>query len=389
MSNRQFDSISGPTTKGTPTWAVDEYGNARFDGTVQIGGGINSLTVRDLTAGRVPFVSTNGLLVDEADFAYASSTNTLTVDNVASNAGTALSLSAKAPVSGAGASATISGSDATAAGDGGYVFIVPGTRSGGSNNDGYTVVGTSALTGLNESNGLAGNTPGKPFVVVTSGISSSTRPMYAFLFSDSAALGSGMVAYKSASATSGTLAANGSGDVIAEFSARSAITSSAWATEPVGMYILTGQTQSGGNHGRYIQFRVVANGATAQTSAWRIASSPVGYLIPETDDTVGVGNAALGIKQLFASYTDTSAGVTGNRTINKMAGSVNLPAGGNSIVVTNSLVTTSTKVLAVIATSDATAVIRSVVPASGSFAVNMSTAPTAETRINWVIINTN
>lgn len=107
------------------------------------------------------------------------------------------------------------------------------------------------------------------------------------------------------------------------------------------------------------------------------------------DDAVTLGEPSVGWKQVYAAYTDTSGGVTGNRTINKMAGSVNFAAGMSTVVVTNSVVTTSSKVFAAISTSGSSGVIGSVVPGSGSFAIVMSTNPAAETRVQWFVLSTN
>ena len=85
--------------------------------------------------------------------------------------------------------------------------------------------------------------------------------------------------------------------------------------------------------------------------------------------------------------TNTAAGTTGNQTINKASGTVNIAAAGTSITVTNSLVTTSSIVFATIRTNDATAVIKNVVPAAGSFTINLNAAATAETSIGFFVIN--
>ena len=85
--------------------------------------------------------------------------------------------------------------------------------------------------------------------------------------------------------------------------------------------------------------------------------------------------------------TNTAAGTTGNQTINKTSGTVNIAAAGTSITVTNSLVTTSSIVFAVIRTNDTTAVIKNVVPAAGSFTINLNAAATAETSIGFFVIN--
>jgi len=85
--------------------------------------------------------------------------------------------------------------------------------------------------------------------------------------------------------------------------------------------------------------------------------------------------------------TNTAAGTTGAQTINKASGTVNFAAAATSLVVTNSLCTTSSIVFAVIRTNDATAWIENVVPAAGSFTINLGAAATAETSVGFFIIN--
>jgi hypothetical protein len=91
-------------------------------------------------------------------------------------------------------------------------------------------------------------------------------------------------------------------------------------------------------------------------------------------------------KTSFAT-TNTAAGTTGAQTINKASGTVNFAAAATSLVVTNSLCTTSSIVFAVIRNNDATAWIENVVPAAGSFTINLGAAATAETSVGFFIIN--
>ena len=85
--------------------------------------------------------------------------------------------------------------------------------------------------------------------------------------------------------------------------------------------------------------------------------------------------------------TITAGGTTGAQTINKPSGSVNFAAGATSLVVTNSLCTTSSVILVSMATNDATANGLRVVAGSGSFTIYMLVAPTAETRVNFLLTN--
>lgn len=98
------------------------------------------------------------------------------------------------------------------------------------------------------------------------------------------------------------------------------------------------------------------------------------------------GNVYFDGKTVHAA-TNTAAGTTGAQTINKATGTVNFAAGASSLVVTNSLVTTSSIVFAVVRTNDTTATIKNVVPASGSFTITLGANATAETSVGFMVIN--
>jgi hypothetical protein len=85
--------------------------------------------------------------------------------------------------------------------------------------------------------------------------------------------------------------------------------------------------------------------------------------------------------------TNTAAGTTAVQTINRPSGTINIAAGETSKDVNNSLCTTSSIVLPVIRTNDATATIKNVVPGNGSFTINLTAAATAETSVGFFIIN--
>jgi hypothetical protein len=85
--------------------------------------------------------------------------------------------------------------------------------------------------------------------------------------------------------------------------------------------------------------------------------------------------------------TVTAGGTTGNRTINKTSGTVNIAAAGTTVTVTNSLCSTTSIVLAVIRTNDTTAVIKNVVPGAGIFAINLNAAATAEISVGFILFN--
>ena len=89
--------------------------------------------------------------------------------------------------------------------------------------------------------------------------------------------------------------------------------------------------------------------------------------------------------EVFLPYTNTAVGTTGNQTINKASGRVNIAAAGTTVTVTNSLVTANSQVFAIAVTNDATARVTNVVPAAGSFVIN-TVAVTAETAFAFLVI---
>jgi hypothetical protein len=90
---------------------------------------------------------------------------------------------------------------------------------------------------------------------------------------------------------------------------------------------------------------------------------------------------------VFQSTTVTPAGTTGAQTINKPSGTVNFAAGATSLTVTNSLVSAASNVQLVLRTNDATARLGACVAAAGSFTINMTSAPTAETSVGFEVKN--
>lgn len=161
--------------------------------------------------------------------------------------------------------------------------------------------------------------------------------------------------------------------------------------------------QANGN-GNFIQTLTLEGGDTAGT-AILVAQGPGGtqtllldasnnitaittaVFAPGATGATNLGQSSLAWKQLFIDSTITAGGATGDQTINKSAGSVNIAAGQSSITITCDKCTASSIVLAAIATNDATAIIKNVVPASGSFTVRTTAAVTAETRVNFWVLN--
>jgi hypothetical protein len=90
---------------------------------------------------------------------------------------------------------------------------------------------------------------------------------------------------------------------------------------------------------------------------------------------------------VILTKTITAAATTGAQTINKTSGSVNFAAAATSLVVTNSFVSTSSVIIATVGTNDTTMKSVACVAAAGSFTMHAAAAPTAETRVNFLVTN--
>lgn len=87
-----------------------------------------------------------------------------------------------------------------------------------------------------------------------------------------------------------------------------------------------------------------------------------------------------------SSFLDDSAN-TGSRTVNLPYGRNAFAAGTATLTITNNLVTATSLVFVVLQTNDATARLANVVPAAGSFAVNLTANATGTTKFAWFVIN--
>lgn len=87
------------------------------------------------------------------------------------------------------------------------------------------------------------------------------------------------------------------------------------------------------------------------------------------------------------SKTMTPFGTTGAQTINNSMGRVNFAAAATTLVVTNSLCSVNSIIMCSIGTADAT--MKSVVVAAnaGSFTITANAPATAETRVNFLLLN--
>jgi hypothetical protein len=91
----------------------------------------------------------------------------------------------------------------------------------------------------------------------------------------------------------------------------------------------------------------------------------------------------------YFDRTITAAGTTGNQTIDKIAGTVNIAAGAGTagVTVTNSLVNANSIVHVTTRTNDATCYVKNVVPGVGSFVIRTVANCTAETSFGFLVTN--
>ena len=100
-----------------------------------------------------------------------------------------------------------------------------------------------------------------------------------------------------------------------------------------------------------------------------------------------LGDSISAIKKIVFDATD-STGTPGNATVNKPSGQAAFAAAGSAVVITNSAATTASIIHATLQTNDTTCVaIKSVVPAAGSFTINVNAACNATTNVGWVVFN--
>lgn len=167
-----------------------------------------------------------------------------------------------------------------------------------------------------------------------------------------------------ASHTTG-LAASGSNGDITTLSAVTIISSNvSFTNEAVFLGAVADSTASDGTSGQVLT-------TTGSAVLWSNQLSL---------DTVSIATT------LSVTGTITGSGQTGNKTINKPCGTVRIAAAGSSVVVTNSLCLTTSRVLACCATNDTTAYVKNVVTTNGAFTITTNTC-NAETEIFWQLIN--
>jgi hypothetical protein len=124
---------------------------------------------------------------------------------------------------------------------------------------------------------------------------------------------------------------------------------------------------------RFVRINLAANHTADAMTVFDNSSNPMFRVLPSG-----------GIAQ---NKTITPNGTTGNQTINKPLGTVNIAAGQSSVTVTNSLVDANSIVFAVVRTNDTTAQIKNVTCAAGSFTIRLAANATAETSVGFMVMN--
>lgn len=133
------------------------------------------------------------------------------------------------------------------------------------------------------------------------------------------------------------------------------------------------------------QYRVFSEVDVGTGPAQIPLGQTLGSMAYQSEEAINVGVAD--VDELRLDKTVTAGGTNGAQTINKPAGSVNFAIGATSLVVTNSLVTTNSVIVATVATNDTTMKSVAVVAGAGTFTLHANAAPTAATRVNFIVVN--
>lgn len=125
------------------------------------------------------------------------------------------------------------------------------------------------------------------------------------------------------------------------------------------------------------------------TSQVRLDQAGVHTMIwDDVNNLVDIGTWSLNVGgKITIGSTVTGAGSTGAKTINKQRGTVRFAAGATSLVVTDNLVLSTSKVIAkAVGAFDATATNFQCTAANGSFTITPNAAPTAETEVAFDVL---
>lgn len=99
-----------------------------------------------------------------------------------------------------------------------------------------------------------------------------------------------------------------------------------------------------------------------------------------------LGTSAKPFRRLFLD-SFLSDDMPGDTTINKAGGTVIFGSGASSLTVTNDLVSVNSLVFAVVRTNDATAAVKNVTVANGSFVIRLQSPATNATEVAFWVLN--
>lgn len=141
----------------------------------------------------------------------------------------------------------------------------------------------------------------------------------------------------------------------------------------------TGASQGLSNSGANTVLRAGGDAFTVEIG------SPSGMVFAKATQT-GLDLSANNNAKIKFAATDSS-GTPGAATINKPSGQVAVASGASSVVVTNSLVSSTSVVLCVLQDATDALYIRSVVPGAGTFTITLSGVTTGARKVGFVVIN--
>jgi len=122
---------------------------------------------------------------------------------------------------------------------------------------------------------------------------------------------------------------------------------------------------------------VVANG-------WQFDGNNNGFRF----DNLGVTKFYVASEGQFQlNRTVTAIGTTGNQTISKPAGTINVAAGNSSVTLTNTLITADSLIIPFLRSNDATAKSVVVVAGSGTATFTLNANATATVSIGFLVTN--
>lgn len=157
--------------------------------------------------------------------------------------------------------------------------------------------------------------------------------------------------------------------------------------------LMNGATQTWGSGTIAIQPKVWVKANTlAGTSGTNTATVAAGIQVDPW--AVGTNGAITNNYTIYSNgkigypFTYTAGGTTGDQTINKPTGSLNIAATGTTVTLTNSFITANSIVFPVLMTSDATATsVKSAVVTAGQCVFTLNAACTAEIKIGFEVKN--